>query len=298
MKTAFIIDSSASISQDLSDLDNVYVVDLSVAWNGKTYNDTSDEEIMKQFYHELEVAKILPGTSQPEPAQIIEAMNSIIESGYENVIGLTMSATLSGTHYTMDMITREFSDSITTYMVDSKGTSYVIENMLKVALELLDQDHDIDSIIQQLEWLAEASSIHVVIRNLANLVKGGRLGSASAFIGSRLKIFPVLKFNDEGSIEVVEKVRTLKKVYKFYLDLVKEANKTYPQGFDIAIAHGDCEEDALTLRGLIDQEFPGLDYRIGYLTPVLGSHGGPGALGMGILPKVANYAPVSELKTV
>lgn len=288
MKVAFIIDSSASISQELRDLDNVYVVDLSVAWDGETYNDTSDEQLMKRFYHELQVAKILPGTSQPEPAQIIEAMNSIIEAGYENVIGLTLSATLSGTHNTMKMIMREYSDSINTYMIDSKGTSFIIENHLKVALELLDKGYEIESIIQRLEWLSDASTIHVVIRNLDNLVKGGRLSSASAFLGSRLKIFPVLKFNDEGSIEVVDKVRTLKKVYKFYLDLVREASQKYPQGFDIAIAHGDCEQDALTLKNLIDKEFPGLKYRIGYLTPVLGSHGGPGALGMGIMPKVAN----------
>ena len=286
MKTAFIIDSSASISEELKNHPDVYVEKLEVTWGNQVYSDTTDEKLMKEFYKQLGESKELPKTSQPKQGDLILSYKDILKKSYDNVIVITLASVLSGTYSTFAMISENFKDQLDIRLIDSKGTSFIEENILKYAIELTDSKVDLDTIEEKLNWIADQSHIYVLIEDLNAIAKGGRLSSMGAFIGAQLKIRPILHFDDKGYVVVFEKLRTTKKVYKRYLELVDEAVKQFPAGFVIALAHGDAQEAALKVKGMIQEKYPDIEFRVGYLTPVLGTHGGKDALGLGIMPKL------------
>lgn len=288
MKVAFIIDSSASISKELAARENVYLANMHVTLDNTAYNNTSDDGLMKEFYSKLMSADVLPMTSQPEPAVYVRMFQEIIDENYDAVFCITLSSAISGSFNSCQMIAKEFEDQVKVFMIDSKGTSFLMEKMLEIGIKLSEEGYDLEYIREKLEWFAQEGKIYVVFDSLEGLVKGGRLSSVSAYIGAALKIKPIVYFNQEGSLEVFEKVRTTKKVYKRWLELVDQALAKYPDGVDIAFAHGDAEDQALLVKAMIQDKYPDIQFRIGYLTPVLGSHACKGALGMGILPKIVD----------
>lgn len=287
MKTAFIIDSSASISEELLNHPDVYTVDLVVTWGDKVYSDTMDVKLMKDFYARLTDSDTLPKTSQPEPACFVNTFEEIKAKNYDAVFCITLASAISGTYNTARMISQEYKDYFEVYMIDSKGTSFLCEKLLITALDLLTQGLSYSQILEKLDWFVEHARIYVIVDRFDNLVKGGRMSSLSAFLGSQLRINPILYFDDTGKLGVFEKVRTKKKVYRRWIGLIDEAVDKYPEGIDIAFAHGDCLEEALKVKALVQEKYPEMSFRIGYLTPVLGTHGGKNTLGMGILPKVS-----------
>src|SRR5699024_12843932 len=107
------------------------------------------------------------------------------------------------------MISEHYQKSLDIRIIDSKGTSYVEERLLEYAIELNKAGFDLDTIEEKLNWFSEQAKIYVVIEDLNANVKGGRLSSFGAFLGSTLKIRPILHFDDEGKVEVFEKVRKI-----------------------------------------------------------------------------------------
>lgn len=284
MKTAYIIDSSASLNDQLLNHPDVYVMKLEVSWSDEIYSDTTDEELLKKFYQRLVENKDLPKTNQPKQGDILSAFEEIVHQGYSQVIIITLASVISGTYNTMAMVSEEYSDKLDIRLIDSKGTSFIEEHLLANAINLEQQGVELDHIESQLNELADQCKIYVLIEDLNAIIKGGRLSAMGGLLASTLRIKPILHFNDEGYVEVFEKVRTSQRVYRRYLDMVGEAVKQFPQGFRIALAHGDCEEEALKVKAMIEAEYPGIEFRVGYLTPILGTHGGKDSLGLGIMP--------------
>lgn len=284
MKTAYIIDSSASLNDQLLNHPDVYVMKLEVSWGDEIYSDTTDEELLKTFYKRLVENKDLPKTNQPKQGDILAAFQDIIQKGYSQVIVITLASVISGTYNTIAMVSEEYSKKLDVRMIDSKGTSFIEEHLLAKAIKLEAQGVELDDIENQLNDLAEECKIYVVIEDLNAIIKGGRLSAMGGLLASTLRIKPILHFNEDGYVEVFEKVRTTQRVYRRYLDLVGEAMTQFPQGFKVALAHGDCEEEALKLKEMIEAKYSELKFRVGYLTPILGTHGGKDSLGLGIMP--------------
>lgn len=284
MKSAIVVDSTASLSEELKNHPDIYQVDLLVTYsNGDVIRDTTNSEVLQDFYERVTQDKELPKTSQPGPIYLYKIMETIVQKGYESVFCIHLSDKISGTFKTSHLITNEFRDALTIYMVDSKGTSFVIESMVKQALAMMEAGVATEDIQMHLEWIADRAKIYIMFETLDNLVKGGRLGIISGFLGSALRIKPIVYF-DEGEVKVFEKVRTTKRVIKRWQDLVRSAVKDYPDGIEIVFAHGDAEAEILMIKDIIQAEFPDVSYHVGYLTPVLGVHGGKGCKGMGIIP--------------
>lgn len=285
MKTALVVDSSASINDELRENPDVYVVNLSVNFpNGKTYIDTTDEEKNVEFYELLESSEDIPTTSQPTGAEYIKILDEIVDKEYDQVIMILLSSAISGTYATGVSIAKAYEDKLDIRVVDSKGTSFLIENMLQQALEMLDRDYNLDKIEEKLNWVADNSIIYASIENLTHIVKGGRISGITGSLGNMLSVKPILYFND-GKVEIYKAVRTNKRVYKTFANLVDEAIEAADYDIDIAFAHGNCEEDILEIKQMVEEKHTHLDYRIGFLTIMLATHGGPGTKGMGIIAR-------------
>jgi DegV family protein with EDD domain len=117
------------------------------------------------------------------------------------------------------------------------------------------------------------------VEDLNHLRRGGRLSGFSAFIGTVLKIKPVLNVDDEGHLIPRKKVIGRKSsIEKMFSEMEKEA--VDPEKQVVFISHGDCLEDAEYLKGLITQRFPGVQVVLSTIGSVIGSHSGPGTLAL------------------
>lgn len=287
MKAAILVDSTASLAKELANHPDVYQVDLKVIYqSGEVLTDTTDPQRLQSFYQRISREAELPTTSQPEPAQFSRVLDEIVAKGYDTVYGIHLSGSVSGTLQTAQMFFEEYQPLLQTYLIDSKGTSFVMEEMVKQALQMIDAKFHPQKIQENLEWIANESVIYVMVEDLKNLVKGGRLSLVGAALGSALQIRPIIYFTPEGRVGVFEKMRTNRKVFRRWQELVDQAVLDYPDGITVAFAHGDAAREIEEVKAKIQANHPDLTYRVGYLTPVLGVHGGKGCKGMGIIPQV------------
>lgn len=288
MKLAVIVDSTAYMKDSATHPD-IYQVDLAVQFNdGRVQVDTSNIEEVQGFYDKLQQADHLPITSQPPLGVYYDLLDKLIDANYTHVIFVVLSAQISGTYQTARMVAAEYNDKITSYVVDSKSASVVTEHLAHTALQLAKEGVAFEEIINTLEWIVGERQIYLMVDDLNNLVKGGRLKQAEALLGGLLRIRPLLYFDEEGEIKLFEKIRSDKRVYKRWLELIQEGIDRYPQGIYVALAHGDDFEGIEEVRQLINEHYPQFDIQVRILGPVVGTHTGRKSKGMGIFPKLEN----------
>ena len=287
MKIAYIVDSTASLSDELAGRSDVFQVHLSVTFrDGSIFKDTTDESELKSFYQRLAIEKEIPKSSQPQVGEYYEVVEEIISKGYDTIIALHIGKGISGTYQSAEMVLNEYKEEgkIEYSLIDSNGTSFIIEHLLLQTIEQIEKGVSIGETVSKIEKLVEDTQIYLVVDDLNYLVKGGRLGAGSAFIGSLFKIKPVVYFADDGNVKPFDKVRTNSRVIKLWEKLIEEAMDKFNGKIKIAIAHGDIAEEAHQIKKRFENMYPGISCRVGYLTPALGVHGGPGSKGLGILP--------------
>ena len=116
----------------------------------------------------------------------------------------------------------------------------------------------------------------VTVDDLNHLKRGGRVSSATAFVGGMLGIKPIINVDDNGKLATVGKCRGRKAAMEYL------ANKLREDGTDVEtifIAHGDCPEDAAQLEALCREKRPDVQHVMtGYVGGVIGAHTGPGVL--------------------
>lgn len=289
MKIAYIVDSTASLSDELADRSDVFQVHLSVTFrDGSIFKDTTDEAALKSFYQRLAREKEIPKSSQPQVGEYYEVVDEIISKGYDTVIAIHIGKGISGTYQSAGMVLNEYQEEgkLNYHLIDSNSTSFVIEHLLEQTIEQIEKGISIEETVQKIEKLVEDTQIYLVVDDLDYLVRGGRLGAGSAFIGSLFKIKPIVYFADDGNVKPFDKVRTNSRVVKLWESLIEEAMDKFNGKIKIAIAHGDIAEEAHQIRKKFENMYPGISCRVGYLTPALGVHGGPGSKGLGILPYI------------
>lgn len=287
MKIAYIVDSTASLSDELAGRSDVFQVHLSVTFrDGSIFKDTTDESELKSFYQRLATEKEIPKSSQPQVGEYYEVVEEIISKGYDTIIALHIGKGISGTYQSAEMVLNEYKEEgkIEYSLIDSNGTSFIIEHLLLQTIEQIEKGVSIGETVSKIEKLVEDTQIYLVVDDLNYLVKGGRLGAGSAFIGSLFKIKPVVYFADDGNVKPFDKVRTNSRVIKLWEKLIEEAMDKFNGKIKIAIAHGNIAEEAHQIKKRFENMYPGISCRVGYLTPALGVHGGPGSKGLGILP--------------
>lgn len=290
MKAAIITDSSATLSKDIASLPNVYQVYLTIRFaDGEEFTDSSDAEQLKRYYQKLAADPSIPKTAQPNIQQYYDAYEDIIQAGYDTVFVFTLSGQLSGTNQTANVVAREMSDRIESHVIDTHSTSFVMERMIQDTLEHIELGEDASTIVAKMEWLATHSPIYFIVDNLDYLRKSGRLTSVAAFLGKTLSIMPILKFLADGRVDVIEKVRTSKKAIRHLTDYVEEAIAQYPEGIRVIAAHGEAMDKMELLLQELEKRFGKDPVRMGYVTPVVGAYGGPGCLGLGIIPRLENF---------
>ena len=280
MKLAVITDSSAFLQAEALRKEDLFVLDIPVNIDGQEYvegvNLTAQE-----FYEKMASASELPKTSQPSIAKLDEILSSLKAKGYTHALGLFLSSGISGFYQNIQYMKDEY-EGLTIAFPDTRITSAPLGYMVESVFRWAEQGEEFTTILDQLENQIQKTSAFIMLDDLDHLVKGGRLSNGAAILGNLLSIKPILYFNDQGVIEVYEKVRTEKKATKRLVEIVKEA--TTNGNYQITVIHGNAPQKAADLRQLLIDGLVATDVSIATFGSVIGTHLGEGSIALGYTP--------------
>jgi DegV family protein with EDD domain len=232
------------------------------------------------FYNQLREGK-LSTTSQITAEEYLAFMTPILESG-KDILYIAFSSGLSGSYEgalnAAETLKDRFPDR-RMRIVDSFGASLGEGLLVMHAVKMRDAGESLDAVA---DWVLEnrLNAHHwFTVDDLGHLKRGGRLSSSSAAIGTLLRIKPVLSVNTEGKLVPVEKARSRKKAIKTLFKKMADNIEGWDRGA-VAISHGDCLEDALTLREMVEKAYPCEEIVISPIGAVIGSHVGAGTLAL------------------
>ena len=280
MKLAVITDSSAFLQAETLRKEDLFVLDIPVNIDGQEYvegvNLTAQE-----FYEKMASASELPKTSQPSIAKLDEILSSLKAKGYTHALGPFLSSGISGFYQNIQYMKDEY-EGLTIAFPDTRITSAPLGYMVESVFRWAEQGEEFTTILDQLENQIQKTSAFIMVDDLDHLVKGGRLSNGAAILGNLLSIKPILYFNDQGVIEVYEKVRTEKKATKRLVEIVKEA--TAIGNYQITVIHGNAPQKAADLRQLLIDGGVATDVSIATFGSVIGTHLGEGSIALGYTP--------------
>ena len=282
MKLAVITDSSAYLSIDTLRREDLYVLDIPVNIDGEEYVEGINLSA-EEFYQKMAQASELPKTSQPSIAKLDEILTSLKEQGYTHALGLFLSSGISGFYQNIQYMVDDY-EGLTIAFPDTLITSAPLGIMVESVFNWRDQGDDFASIQDKLAIQISRTSAFIMVDDLDHLVKGGRLSNGAAILGNLLSIKPILYFNDQGVIEVYEKVRTEKKATKRLIEIIKEA--TTSGQYRVIVIHGNALEKAEELRQHLLDSGVGTDISLATFGSVIGTHLGAGSIALGYIPVI------------
>jgi DegV family protein with EDD domain len=275
-KVAIVTDSTAYLPEDLVSAYNITVVPLIVIWGEETLRDNVDIS-PAEFYTRLATAKIMPSTSQPTPKAFADVFKQLHTEGYE-ILTVVISSGLSGT---MDSAiqAKKMVPEATVELLDSKMTSVPLAFMALSAARAAKRGASLSKCKEIAEAVRDHSEVFFAVDTLEFLHRGGRIGGASRFLGTALNIKPILLL-EEGIIEALEKVRTSKRAHKRLIELLKSRMDGQSPINMIGVVGAAADKSMTRLMAVIKENFLPREIMMADLSPVLGTHTGPGTVGV------------------
>ena len=285
MSQVFIVtDSTADIPDELVAKYQIHVVPLRVVFNQETYLD-GIELSPATFYEKLGNAKELPTTSQPSPVEFMNMYNRILnEHPGSQIVSIHLSSAMSGTYQSAllgkSMLEDEQTVEIT--VIDSKSASYGYGLLVVHAAQLAQAGKNAQEIEADVYRLHQQRKLYFLVDTLEYLQKGGRIGKASAILGTLLNIKPVLSIDDEGVIYAVEKIRGQKKAMERIIQMFEQdfAGKR----INIAVGHTANPATAEAFISMIQPRFDLGEVVYPNIGAVIGSHVGFGTIAVFVWP--------------
>ncbi|WLR50605.1 DegV family protein [Bacillus tianshenii] len=276
MRTAVVTDSTAYLPKEIQDKYDIHICPLNVIFGQESYQEevelTADE-----FYRKIKEVDELPKTSQPAFGLITETFEKL-SADYDAVISVHLSSGISGT-YQSAMSAGEMVEDLDVHVFDSE-VSCMIQGFYAIeAAKMATEGKHPEQIMARLQEMRTNMQAYFMADDLSHLHRGGRLNGAQAFVGGLLQVKPVLHFEDK-KIVPFEKIRTRKKALKRIYSLFSEdAEKKQPM--KASVIHANREEEARRIKEQIESEFPHVEVILSHFGPVIGTHLGEGAMGIG-----------------
>jgi DegV family protein with EDD domain len=270
-----VTDSTADLPPELQARYGLGMVPLIVNWDGQTFRDKLDLSTA-DFYQRLRTSKTLPKTGAPSLVAFETAFREQLAQ-HEAVISVNLASSLSGT-FEVARRAAESVDPQRISVVDSKSVSICLGWLAETAASLTEDGMTRPEIVARLEEMRGRLRIFFVVDTLEFLQRGGRIGRAAALAGTLLSVKPILSIR-EGEVAPVERVRTMNGALRRLVELVGALGPIERLG----VVDGDAAANTAEAERQFQARYPGLRIERGALGPVLGVHGGPGVVGIGIL---------------
>lgn len=276
MGIKIITDSACDLTREYIENNNIGLLSLILNLNGQAIKDDLGKTLSYKDFYEQMRSGATPTTSQINAHDFEEEFTKHIKNG-DSIIYISLSSSLSGTFNSANIaknnLLEEYPNADIS-LIDSLSVSVGQGLLVTKACNMRDTGLSIEEIVNWLEENKRKVVHSILIDDLNHLKRGGRISGTTAVIGGLLNIKPTLYIDDEGKLVQGEKIKGKKKALKFLVNEVKETaeNET------LYICHGDCLEEAETLRDMILEEVKFKNVIINYVGNVVGAHAGPGVL--------------------
>jgi len=275
-KVAIVTDSSAYIPDDLVSAYNIKVAPLVVIWNNETLLDNVDIG-PDEFYERLSSAKVMPSTSQATIHAFAEIFKNLHAQGYE-ILTVVISSVLSGT-LDSAIQAKAMVPEATIELIDSKLTSLPLAFMALSAARAAKQGASLEDCKRIAEEIRKHTEVFFAVDTLEFLHRGGRIGGASRFLGTALNLKPILQLK-EGKVEALERVRTSKRAHERLIELLKTSVNGFEKINMMGVVAAAAPESAAHLLDEIKRNFIPDEIMLANLSPAIGTHTGPGTVGV------------------
>lgn len=269
-----ITDSTASLPPGFAQTNNITIVPLKVNIEGKSLRDGIDIS-NREYYKILRSKPVFPQTSQPSSGDFLKIFKTL-KPGDEALV-ILISSQISGTVQAAQIAKNMLNnDKVRIEIIDSLSTVIGLGFQVMKACELSEKGMAMEEIIAELKQVQEKSKILFVVDNLEYLHRGGRISHAAKTLGNLLQLKPILSIIGNGRIEVYDKVRTKGKAVK---RIIEELKKEAPFAQIVSVAHVDAPSEAEAIYKQVKEFYRG-PVIITEAGPVIGSHVGPGSVGL------------------
>ncbi len=276
MAVKIVTDSTCDLSPEMAQELGVTVVPLHVIFGDDTYREgidiTADE-----FYERLTSSRSLPTTSAPSIGLFQETYERLLGKG-DSIVSIHISGKLSATVRMAQSAAEATGKADRIAVVDSESISLAMGFSVMEAVEAARAGAKLDKVKAAAESATSRVQAFFMVDTLEYLRRGGRIGRARAYLGTFLSIKPVLALRD-GEVYPLERVRTRARA----LERIMQMAVGFQNVKRAAVGHTTSPDEAERLRERVAMAYPHVDVVLIRLGPVLGAHGGPGIVGVGVM---------------
>ncbi|XVX21567.1 DegV family protein [Actinomycetota bacterium] len=285
MTVALVTDSTAYLPEDVVQGLGIQVVPLHVVVDGEDRREGQDISASEVAERLRAGAKVT--TSRPSPEDMLEAYRRAAEAGASAIVSAHLSAAVSSTVGSASLAAGQSPVPVT--VVDTRSVAMAMGHSVVAGVRAAERGSDAQAVADVVRAHCDASTLLFCVDSLEYLRRGGRIGAASALVGSALAIKPLLGLRD-GAIVPIERVRTsAKALVRLRERAVDAVNSLVPQHdcVDVAVHHLDAETRAEELAEALANALPdSTRLRLVEIGPVIGAHAGPGTVGISITPRL------------
>ena len=271
MTVKIITDSVADLSPQIVAEMGISVVPLRVRFGDEVYRDGIDLT-PDQFYGKLKTSKVFPNTSVPSPADFIQVYDKLSEETDE-ILAILVSARLSATYEVARQSIEKMKRKCRVELLDSETATMAEGFIVMTAAKAAKGGAKLDEVIEVARKTIPRVDFRAAFDTLEYLRKGGRIGRAQAFLGSMLSINPIIALKN-GVVEPAGRTRSRSKA----IDLLYEFAADYARIEEMAVENTACPDEAEALVERLGAIFPKERIHRSRMTPVIGTHTGPGLL--------------------
>ncbi len=276
-KIALITDSTCDIPPALREQYGITVVPLSIIWGDEQLRDGVDIQA-EAFYARLNTDPTYPTTSQPTPQDFLNALEKVRQQGAKEIVVITISRAMSGTYESAQLAAPII--GLPVHLVDSRSNSMSLSWQVLAAARTREAGGDVAAMVAAADAARKSMVYIITLDTLEYLRKGGRIGGASAFIGTLLNFKPQILVNHEtGMVEAGRRTRTRQKALQaLYDDFFAQLDTR--KKMRIAVLHNAALPEAEAMAARVQADFAPEELLISIVSPVLGVHTGPRAIAL------------------
>lgn len=280
MCVKIVTDTMADIPAALATELDITQVPCLVHFGDREFRDRTDLSL-PEFYRQLDASPVLPFTSQPSAAMLEDAFRAIVKR-HDQILSIHVTSKLSGTLNSARLGAQSVPDG-QIEIVDSRQVSMAMGWMAILAARAAKTGASLAAIKKILQDAMPRAHIIAMLDTLRFAQRGGRLGKGAALIGTFLNVKPLLAIED-GEVVPIGNVRTRKRGLERLVEILHASGPVQ----ELAVMHAQADADARELARMLGVLYPDKHILIGETGPVIGTHTGPGAVGIAWLAQAPN----------
>jgi DegV family protein with EDD domain len=275
-KVAIVTDSTADLTPEMVEEMGVTVVPLQVIFGNESYREGVDITT-EEFYERLLNSRQLPTTSAPSVGDFQDVYERLLKE-VDSVVSIHIGAKLSATVQAAQTAKQSLAKPERVEVVDSQAASLAMGFAIMDAVEVARAGGKLAEVKATAESAVQRMHVLFMLDTLEYLRRGGRIGRARAYLGALLSVKPILALR-EGEIYPEERVRTRARG----LERIIQSSIRHQNVKRAAVGHSSTPDEAESIRQRLAMAFPNVKVHLIRFGPVIGTHAGPGLVGVGVM---------------